>query len=74
MRLPDIQEDRGGRGGHEADRAADPAQSRSTRCPPGRPPYHDLRSMSALYHIVEDERPPLAEGVSPVRGRLFVQR
>jgi len=31
---------------------------------PGKPPYHDLRSMSALYRIVEDDRPPFPPGIS----------
>ncbi|KAI9304534.1 kinase-like domain-containing protein, partial [Cunninghamella echinulata] len=30
----------------------------------GKPPYADLISMSALYHIVEDECPPLPTGIS----------
>ncbi|OMJ22341.1 Serine/threonine-protein kinase sepA [Smittium culicis] len=30
----------------------------------GKPPYADLVSMAALYHIVEDERPPFPENIS----------
>ncbi|ORZ25182.1 kinase-like domain-containing protein [Absidia repens] len=30
----------------------------------GKPPYADLISMSALYHIVEDDCPPLPENIS----------
>jgi len=33
----------------------------------GKPPYHDLRAMTALFHIVEDDELPLPEGISPVR-------
>ena len=31
----------------------------------GKPPYYDLEPMSALYRIVQDEYPPLPDGVSP---------
>ncbi len=32
----------------------------------GRPPYHNLAAMPALFAIVNDDHPPLPEGVSPV--------
>lgn len=32
----------------------------------GRPPYSDLDSMSALFHIVDDEHPPFPDGASSV--------
>ena len=34
----------------------------------GRPPYHKLQPMHALFRIVNDDHPPLPEGASPVRG------
>jgi len=33
----------------------------------GKPPYHHLAAMPALFAIVNDDHPPLPEGVSPVR-------
>ena len=33
----------------------------------GRPPYHKLQPMHALFRIVNDDHPPLPEGASPVR-------
>jgi len=33
----------------------------------GKPPYHNLAAMPALFAIVNDDHPPLPEGVSPVR-------
>lgn len=35
----------------------------------GKPPYHKLAPMPALFAIVNDDHPPLPEGVSPVRDR-----
>jgi serine/threonine protein kinase len=32
----------------------------------GKPPYHHLAAMPALFAIVNDDHPPLPEGVSPV--------
>ena len=32
----------------------------------GRPPYHKLQPMHALFRIVNDDHPPLPEGASPV--------
>jgi len=32
----------------------------------GKPPYHKLAPMPALFAIVNDDHPPLPEGVSPV--------
>ena len=32
----------------------------------GKPPYHQLAAMPALFAIVNDDHPPLPEGVSPV--------
>ena len=32
----------------------------------GRPPYHELQPMPALFRIVNDDHPPLPEGASPV--------
>ena len=34
----------------------------------GRPPYHKLQPMHALFRIVNDDHPPLPEGASPVRA------
>ncbi|TPX37860.1 hypothetical protein SeMB42_g06841 [Synchytrium endobioticum] len=31
----------------------------------GRPPYWDMNPMTALFRIVEDDNPPLPEGISP---------
>lgn len=36
----------------------------------GKPPYHKLAPMPALFAIVNDDHPPLPEGVSPVSGYL----
>lgn len=33
----------------------------------GKPPYHNLAAMPALFAIVNDDHPPLPEGVSAVR-------
>ncbi len=33
----------------------------------GKPPYHKLQPMHALFRIVNDDHPPLPEGASPVR-------
>ena len=32
----------------------------------GRPPYHFLKPMPALYRIVQDDCPPIPEGASPI--------
>lgn len=32
----------------------------------GKPPYHNLAAMPALFAIVNDDHPPLPEGISPV--------
>ncbi len=32
----------------------------------GSPPYYELQPMSALFRIVQDECPPLPEGISPL--------
>lgn len=37
----------------------------------GKPPYADLISMSALYHIVEDDCPPLPANISNV-GTIYI--
>ena len=34
----------------------------------GKPPYHKLQPMHALFRIVNDDHPPLPEGASPVSG------
>ena len=39
----------------------------------GRPPYSDLDSMSALFHIVDDEHPPFPDGASAA-ARDFLMR
>jgi serine/threonine protein kinase len=36
----------------------------------GKPPYHHLAAMPALFAIVNDDHPPLPEGVSPVRHSI----
>ena len=36
----------------------------------GRPPYHKLQPMHALFRIVNDDHPPLPDGASPV-GSLY---
>lgn len=33
----------------------------------GKPPYHFLDPMPALFRIVQDDCPPIPEGISPVR-------
>ena len=33
----------------------------------GKPPYHNLQPMPALFRIVNDDHPPLPQGASPVR-------
>lgn len=38
----------------------------------GKPPYHNLAAMPALFAIVNDDHPPLPEGISPVSGLRFV--
>lgn len=38
----------------------------------GKPPYHNLAAMPALFAIVNDDHPPLPEGISPVSGPRFV--
>ncbi len=38
----------------------------------GKPPYHKLQPMHALFRIVNDDHPPLPEGASPVGGFLDV--
>ena len=35
----------------------------------GKPPYHFLDPMPALFRIVQDDCPPIPEGASPVRAR-----
>ncbi|RFU77239.1 ste ste11 cdc15 kinase [Trichoderma arundinaceum] len=35
----------------------------------GRPPYHNLAAMPALFAIVNDDHPPLPEGISAVRPK-----
>ena len=35
----------------------------------GKPPYHKLQPMHALFRIVNDDHPPLPEGASPVSSR-----
>jgi len=37
----------------------------------GKPPYHNLAAMPALFAIVNDDHPPLPEGVSPVSHHPF---
>lgn len=34
----------------------------------GKPPYHFLSPMPALFRIVQDDCPPIPEGASPVRA------
>lgn len=36
----------------------------------GKPPYHKLQPMPALFRIVNDDHPPLPQGASPVRKFL----
>lgn len=37
----------------------------------GKPPYFDLPPMSVMFHIVQDEYPPLPEGISNVTNNNF---
>ncbi|KAG4306386.1 hypothetical protein PORY_000374 [Pneumocystis oryctolagi] len=39
----------------------------------GKPPYHKLDQMPALFRIVNDEHPPLPEGSSPVTRDFLMQ-
>ncbi|KAE8453022.1 hypothetical protein EG329_012209 [Mollisiaceae sp. DMI_Dod_QoI] len=39
----------------------------------GRPPYHKLAPMPALFAIVNDDHPPLPEGVSPAARDFLMQ-
>jgi serine/threonine protein kinase len=39
----------------------------------GKPPYHKLQPMPALFRIVNDDHPPLPEGASPVRLLSFTR-
>lgn len=39
----------------------------------GRPPYHKLQPMHALFRIVNDDHPPLPEGASPVVRDFLMQ-
>lgn len=36
----------------------------------GKPPYHKLQPMHALFRIVNDDHPPLPEGASPVTSPI----
>lgn len=38
----------------------------------GKPPYHKLQPMPALFRIVNDDHPPLPEGASPVSEDLRI--
>ena len=38
----------------------------------GKPPYHNLAAMPALFAIVNDDHPPLPEGISPVSAPRFL--
>jgi len=38
----------------------------------GKPPYHNLAAMPALFAIVNDDHPPLPEGISAVSTLLFL--
>lgn len=38
----------------------------------GKPPYHNLAAMPALFAIVNDDHPPLPEGISPVCVLRFI--
>lgn len=40
----------------------------------GKPPYHKLAPMPALFAIVNDDHPPLPEGVSPVSNSCLLWR
>ncbi|KAJ2807374.1 Protein kinase of the Mitotic Exit Network [Coemansia guatemalensis] len=39
----------------------------------GKPPYSDLMQMAALYRIVEDEHPPIPEGISEELKEFLLQ-
>lgn len=39
----------------------------------GKPPYHNLQQMPALFAIVNDDHPPIPEGVSPVVKDFLLQ-
>ncbi|KAK4702378.1 hypothetical protein P7C70_g3845, partial [Phenoliferia sp. Uapishka_3] len=39
----------------------------------GKPPYHDLNAMSAMFRIVEDDRPPIPARCSPELSDFLVQ-
>ncbi|KAI8306436.1 Cytokinesis protein [Colletotrichum sp. SAR11_59] len=39
----------------------------------GRPPYHNLAAMPALFAIVNDDHPPLPEGISPASRDFLMQ-
>ena len=39
----------------------------------GRPPYHRLQPMHALFRIVNDDHPPLPEGASPIVRDFLMQ-
>ena len=39
----------------------------------GKPPYHKLQPMHALFRIVNDDHPPLPEGASPIVRDFLVQ-
>jgi len=39
----------------------------------GKPPYHNLAAMPALFAIVNDDHPPLPEGVSPAARDFLMQ-
>jgi serine/threonine protein kinase len=39
----------------------------------GRPPYHNLPPMPALFKIVQDDHPPIPEGVSPAVRDFLMQ-
>lgn len=36
----------------------------------GKPPYHNLQPMPALFRIVNDDHPPLPQGASPVCSEM----
>jgi serine/threonine protein kinase len=40
----------------------------------GKPPYHFLSPMPALFRIVQDDCPPIPEGASPVRALSLLWR
>ncbi|KAG1652543.1 hypothetical protein FOA52_007884, partial [Chlamydomonas sp. UWO 241] len=39
----------------------------------GSPPYFDRQPMSALFHIVADDHPPLPPGVSPLMSEFLME-